>query len=68
GNRHAIFRKDLVYGWVHIDKYNALDFPDGTIKHLAKWGNEKTGVDEGLLRLVGWGALIGLALKAISKL
>ena len=68
GNRHAVFQWSSIYGWVHYDEHNALDFPDGTIKHFAKWGNEKTGIDEGALRALGWGALIVLAIKAISKL
>ena len=68
GNRHVIFQKGSPFGKVHDDEHNALKLPDGTVNHFAKWGNEKTGIDEGLLRLGGWGALIVIAAKLISKL
>ena len=58
GNRHTVFEKNENFGIVHHDQYNATTFPTGTINHLAKWSNEKTGIDEGLARLALWG--IGL--------
>ena len=67
GNRHAKFINDK---WleVHLDEYNATSFPVGTVNHLAKWGNEETGIDENVLRVVGWGALIAVGIKLIQKL
>jgi hypothetical protein len=42
GNRHAIFELGAEWGSVHLDQYNATDFPSGTLNHLAKFANEKT--------------------------
>ena len=64
GNRHAVFDYGAEWGYVHDDQYNATSFPKGTVNHLARWGNEKTGIDEGFLRLVGWAALLYAAYKA----
>lgn len=58
GNRHTVFEKNVDYGLVHLDQYNATSFPTGTVNHVAKWTNENTGIDEGLARLALWG--IGL--------
>jgi len=63
GNRHAVFDYGADWGYVHNDQYNATSFPTGTVYHLAKWGNEKTGISEGLLRITGWGALLYGAYK-----
>lgn len=63
GNRHVVFDHGAEWGYVHDDQYNATSFPAGTVNHLAKWGNEKTGIGEGLLRLVEWGALLYGAYK-----
>lgn len=63
GNRHAVFEQGAEWGEVHYDQYNATTFPHGTVNHLAKWGNEQTGVSEGFLRLLGWGALFYGAYK-----
>jgi len=67
GNRHAKFNGS---DWLddHLDEYNATSFPTGTINHLAHWGNEKTGINEDLLRLAGWGTLAYVVIKALKKL
>ena len=44
GNRHAIFETYSDWGEVHHDKNNALDFPNGTLDHLAKYTEEKTDI------------------------
>jgi len=67
GNRHVKF-VDNEWLEVHWDQYNATSFPKGTIDHLAHWGNEKTGINENLLRLTGWGALAYAGIKLLSKL
>ena len=67
GNRHAKFI-DNEWLDVHWDEYNATSFPTGTVNHLAKWGNEKTGIDEDVLRVVGWGVLIAVGIKLLQKL
>jgi len=51
-----------------LDQHNATSFPKGTINHLAKWGNEKTGINESALRVVGWGALAVIGIKLLQKL
>ena len=43
---HAIFVKGSEWGEVHVDEHNALDFPNGTINHLSKYTEEKTGIPE----------------------
>lgn len=67
GNRHAKF-VDSEWLDVHWDEYNATSFPTGTVNHLAKWGNEEMGINEDILRVVGWGALVVLGIKLIQKL
>jgi len=52
GNRDARFKIGALVGDVHIDEFNAISQP---ISHLAHWLHEKTGIDEGLLRLLGYG-------------
>ncbi len=51
GNRHAIFDIGVEIGEVHADVYNALDFPIGTVNHVAKWMNEKFGINETVARV-----------------
>ena len=51
GNRHAIFDLSAETGIVHVDLYNALDFPIGTVNHIAKWTNEKFGINENVARI-----------------
>jgi len=46
GNRHAIFEPGADWGEIHFDEHNALDFPNGTIDHLAKYTEEKTDIPE----------------------
>lgn len=65
GNRDARFRPiGSEIGIVHEDKFNAISQP---ISHLAHWVHEKTGVNEGLLRLVGYG-LAGYTGYRVGKL
>ena len=52
GNRDARFKIGAEIGYVHLDQFNAINQPIG---HLAKWLHEKTGINEGLLRLIGYG-------------
>jgi hypothetical protein len=51
GNRHAIFEPGAEWGIVHIDQHNATDFPTGTLNHLAKFANEKTGIPESAAKI-----------------
>jgi len=67
GNRHATFI-DSEWLDVHWDQYNATSFPTGTVNHLAKWGNEKTGINEDVLRVAGWGALVTVGIKLLQKI
>ena len=61
GNRHAIFQPGSDWGEIHYDKYNALDFPNGTLDHLAKYTEEKTNIPEKLAKggLIVGGLLVG---------
>jgi hypothetical protein len=56
GNRHAVLERGADWGIIHHDQYNPTDFPVGTLNHLAKYANEKTGVPEMMAR-VGIAAL-----------
>ncbi len=67
GNRHAKF-VDSEWLDVHWDEYNATSFPIGTVNHLAKWGNEKTSINEDILRVAGWRALVAVGIKLLQKL
>lgn len=51
GNRHAVFERGSIWGMVHQDLYNALDFPVGTLNHLAKYTHEKTGISESVAKI-----------------
>ena len=64
GNRHVIFPINSEWGEVHIDEYNALDFPTGTVNHLAKYSEEQTGIPETIGRtvLVLGGLILGAKL------
>ena len=44
GNRHAVFNKGSEWCEVHIDEHNVLEFPIGTVDHLAKYMEEKTSL------------------------
>lgn len=52
GNRDVRFKVGAELGYIHEDKYNAISQP---VSHLAHWIHEKTGINEGFLRLVGYG-------------
>lgn len=52
GNRHAVFEKGSCIGYVHVDKFNATDLPVGTIRHIGKFVEEKTGIPESITSLV----------------
>ncbi|MEX0862171.1 hypothetical protein [Nitrosopumilus sp.] len=64
GNRHAIFQPNLNWGEIHYDEHNALDFPNGTLDHLAKYTEEKTGIPEKWAKggLILGGVLAGIFL------
>ncbi len=70
GNRHVIFEKWALFGVIHHDKYNATNFPVGTVQHVSNYTEEKTGIPAGL---VTWGiiavsAFLGYkVIKFISK-
>lgn len=61
GNRHVIFELDSDWGEIHYDEYNALDFPNGTLDHLAKYTEEKTNIPEKWAKggLILGGLLVG---------
>lgn len=61
GNRHAIFEPGADWGEIHYDEYNALDFPNGTLDHLAKYTEEKTNIPEKWAKggLILGGLLVG---------
>lgn len=48
GNRHAVFEKGSCIGDIHVDKFNATDIPVGTIRHIGKFIEEKTGMPESI--------------------
>ena len=64
GNAHVIFPQNSEWGEEHIDKYNALDFPSGTVDHLAKYSEEKIGIPETIARgvIVVGGLILGAKL------
>ena len=64
GNRHAVFLLGSEWGEVHEDKFNALDFPNGTVDHLSKYTEEKTGIPE----IIAKGAIIVGGLVVGAKL
>jgi len=67
GNRHVKFIPNRPgYLTVHVDTHNPFKIPDGLINHLSLWLHEKTGVNEQVLRGVGWGALIYLGIRALK--
>lgn len=61
GNRHVVFPRNQEWGEVHYDEHNATDFPAGTLRHLGKYTNEKTGIPEDL-------ATVGIGLAGIYGL
>ena len=70
GNRHVIFEKGSLFGEVHYDKYNATDFPVGTVQHVSNYTEEKTGIPAVLVTLgiVAVSAFLGYkAIKYVAK-
>lgn len=63
GNRHAVFEKGSDIGYIHIDEDNALDIPIGTINHVSKYVEEKTGIPKWLTNLV----IVGIGLIVLVK-
>ena len=54
GSRHVVFLINSEWGEAHVDEFNALDFPNGTVNHLSKYTEEKTGIPE----VIAKGAII----------
>ena len=70
GNRHVIFERGTLFGEIHYDKYNATDFPVGTVQHTSNYTEEKTGIPAGLVTLgiIAVSAFLGYkAIKYVSK-
>jgi len=74
GNRHVIFKNGALYGTTHHDKHNATDFPVGTVQHISKYTEEKTGIPAGLVTIgivattVAVSAFLGYkAIKYVAK-
>jgi len=64
GNRHAIFKKGSQWGYVHVDKHNATDFPSGTLNHAALYTNEQTGISEDIAKI----GILGIGIYAAYKI
>lgn len=67
GNRHAVF--DSIYsewGEVHIDEFNATNFPIGTVRHVSKYVEEKTGIPEWLISIATGALAIYVGYKALK--
>ena len=64
GNQHAIFENDSEWGYVHTDKHNATDFPNGTLDHASLYVNEQTGISETIAKI----GIIAISLYGIYKL
>ena len=59
GNKHAVFYPNSEWGEVHFDQHNALDFPNGTVDHLAKYTEEKANIPEQIAKVgIVLGALV----------
>jgi len=56
GNAHVVFNHGSEWGNEHVDEYNALDFPNGTIDHLAKYTEEKTSIPQTVAKI---GIIVG---------
>lgn len=68
GNNHAVFEPNSEWGLIHNDKFNALDFPNGTVDHLSKYTEEKTGIPHDLAKA---GIILGsilIGVKLLQKL
>ena len=64
GNRHAVFENGSSVGDMHVDRFNATDFPMGTIRHASNYVEEKTGIPEPLVT----GATIFASAYIVSKI
>ena len=59
GNRHTVFLNNSEWGEIHMDEYNALDFPNGTINHISKYNEEKTSIPHNIAKLgIIFGAIL----------
>jgi len=67
GNRHVIFENGTLYGTIHHDKYNATNFPVGTVQHISKYTEEKTGIPQDWVTGAIVGVVAGLSLYAGYK-
>lgn len=68
GNHHAVFDKNSEWGTEHTDEFNALDFPNGTLNHLSRYTEEKTGIPHDIAKV---GIILGSILigaKLLQKL
>ncbi len=63
GNRHTRIPIGKEWGSVHWDEHNAISQP---ISHLARFIHEKTGINEMLLRALGY-VLFGYGIYKITK-
>jgi len=63
GNGHAVFdNENSLWGELHTDKFNALNFPIGTIRHIGQYVEEKTGIPE---KVTSSGIGVAVAVLAI---
>ena len=68
GNSHVVFDKNSEWGTEHTDEFNALDFPNGTLNHLSRYTEEKTGIPHDIAKV---GIILGSILigaKLLQKL
>ena len=67
GSMHAVFERGQAYGTTHHDRYNATDFPVGTVRHTSQFVEEKTGIPErvttAVISVIAVGALAYAAYK-----
>ncbi len=55
GFEHAIFAKNSQVGTFHLDKYNALAFPLGSVDHFAVFVSMSTGIEQSIVTIMIWG-------------
>lgn len=67
GNAHAVFEPGAEFGVQHIDLHNAVDFPKGTVNHLAKYAHERTGINEAFARAAIWGGGLYALYRLFSR-
>ena len=68
GNRHAVFERGQTYGAIHHDRYNATDFPAGTVRHASRFIEEKTGIPERVTTAAISGVAVGALAYAIYRI